>query len=69
VLLFCSPVGLLLPGRLGAGVWQCRSPPGFSSLTCYGEALCWLGVCGVRVLLILGGFFLPSMAPASQQNF
>jgi hypothetical protein len=29
----------------------------------------WLGVQGVRVLLILGGFFLPSVAPASQQDF
>jgi hypothetical protein len=25
-----SPGGLLLPSRLGAGIWRCRSPPGFS---------------------------------------
>jgi hypothetical protein len=29
----------------------------------------WLGVCSVGVLLILGCFFLPSVAPASQQDF
>jgi hypothetical protein len=28
--LICSPGGLRLPSTLGAGVWQCRSPPGFS---------------------------------------
>jgi hypothetical protein len=30
MLLICSPVGLHLPSRFGAGVWQLRSPPGFS---------------------------------------
>jgi hypothetical protein len=30
VLLICSPVGLHLPSRFGAGVWWSRSPPGFS---------------------------------------
>jgi hypothetical protein len=30
MLLICSPGGLLLPSRLGAGVWWHRSPPGFS---------------------------------------
>jgi hypothetical protein len=25
-----SPGGLLLPSRIGAGIWQCGSPPGFS---------------------------------------
>jgi hypothetical protein len=29
----------------------------------------WAGVWGVRVLLILCGFFLPSVAPMSQQDF
>jgi hypothetical protein len=28
--LICSPGDLRLPSWLGAGVWQCRSPPGFS---------------------------------------
>jgi hypothetical protein len=35
----------------------------------YGEVLYRLGVQGVGVLLILGGLFLPSMAPASQKDF
>jgi hypothetical protein len=30
MLLICSPVGLHLPSRFGAGVWQHGSPPGFS---------------------------------------
>jgi hypothetical protein len=25
-----SPGGLLLPSKLGTGIWWCRSPPGFS---------------------------------------
>jgi hypothetical protein len=28
--LLSSPGGLLLPSRLGAGIWQYESPPGFS---------------------------------------
>jgi hypothetical protein len=31
--------------------------------------LYWLGVQGVKVLVLLGVFFLPSVAPASQQDF
>jgi hypothetical protein len=34
-----------------------------------GEALYGLGVQGVGVLILLGGFFLPSVASVSQQNF
>jgi hypothetical protein len=30
MLLICSPGGLCLPSRVGAGVWWCKSPPGFS---------------------------------------
>jgi hypothetical protein len=30
LLLICSPVGQCLPGRLGACVWWCGSPPDFS---------------------------------------
>jgi hypothetical protein len=30
VLLICSPGGLHLPSRVGAGVWWCGSPPSFS---------------------------------------
>jgi hypothetical protein len=47
-------------------VWE---PSSFFSVTWGGEALCRLGVPGVGVLLPLGGFFLPSVAQASQQNF
>jgi ABC-type uncharacterized transport system involved in gliding motility auxiliary subunit len=35
----------------------------------HGEALYGLVVQGVRILLLLDGFFVPSVAPASQQNF
>jgi hypothetical protein len=34
-----------------------------------GEALYVLGIQGVGVLLLLGDFFLPSVAPGSQQDF
>jgi hypothetical protein len=47
-------------------VWE---PSCFLSVTWHGEALYWLGVQGVRVLILLGGFFLLSVAPVSQQNF
>jgi hypothetical protein len=30
MLLICSTLGLLLPGRLGASIWWHGSPPGFS---------------------------------------
>jgi hypothetical protein len=40
-------------------------PSYFLSVTWRGEALCGLGVQAVGVSLILGGFFLPSVAPAS----
>jgi hypothetical protein len=46
-----------------------REPYCFLSVTWHGEALYMLRVRGVRVLLLLGGFFLPSVAPVSQQDF
>jgi hypothetical protein len=46
-------------------VWE----PLFLSVTWCGEAFCGLRVRGVGLLLILGGFFLPGVAPASQQDF
>jgi hypothetical protein len=49
-------------------VWsQClvaEEPSWFLSVTWHGEALCWLEVWGVRVLLILGVFF-PAMCGSS----
>jgi hypothetical protein len=54
-------------------VWsQClvvQEPSSFLSVTWYGEDLYGLEVQGVKVLILLGAFFLPSVAPASQQDF
>jgi hypothetical protein len=33
------------------------------------KSFVWLGVQGVRILVLLGSFVLPSVAPESQQNF
>jgi hypothetical protein len=44
-------------------------PSWFLNVTWCGEAMCGLEAWGVRFLLILGGFFLPSVVPASQQDF
>jgi hypothetical protein len=41
----------------------------FLSVTRHGEALYGLGAQGVRILILLGIFFLPSVAPATQQHF
>jgi hypothetical protein len=35
----------------------------------YGEALYGLEVQGIEVLILLGAFYVPSMAPESQQDF
>jgi hypothetical protein len=46
-----------------------REPSCFLSVTWLGEALYWLGFQGVKILILLGAFFLPSVAPASQLDF
>jgi hypothetical protein len=46
-----------------------QEPSCFLSVTWCGEALYRLGVQGVEVLILLGALFLPSVAPASQQDF
>jgi hypothetical protein len=46
VSLICSPVGLHLPCRLGAGIWWCRSPSGFS-IYCGMGSYVWAGGLGV----------------------
>jgi hypothetical protein len=46
-----------------------REPSCFLSGLWHGVALFGLGVRSVGVLFILGGFFLPRVAPVSQQNF
>jgi hypothetical protein len=54
-------------------VWsQCLVAQGLScflSVTWHREAVYGLGAQGVEALISLGAFFLPSMAPASQQDF
>jgi hypothetical protein len=47
-------------------VWE---PSSFLSATWHGEALYVLGAQGFEVLILVGAFFLPSVATASQQNF
>jgi hypothetical protein len=51
--------------------WHLAVPEPFSFLSVMwrGEALYTLGVQGVEVLIPLGALFLPSVAPASQQDF
>jgi hypothetical protein len=56
-----------LPSRFGASVWC--APSYFLSVTWHGEALYGLGVQGVKVLILLGAVFLPSVAPVSQHDF
>jgi hypothetical protein len=46
-----------------------QQPSCFLSVTWHGEALYRLGVHGVKVLILLGALFLPSVAPVSQQEF
>jgi asparagine N-glycosylation enzyme membrane subunit Stt3 len=41
----------------------------FLSITWHGEALYGLGIQGVKALILLGAFFLPSVTPASQKDF
>jgi hypothetical protein len=47
-------------------VWE---PSCFLSVTWHGEALYGLGVQSAAVLILFGALFLPSVAPASQQDF
>jgi hypothetical protein len=46
-----------------------RDPSWFLHVVSRGEALCGLEVCGVGVLLLLGGCFSAKCAPASKQEF
>jgi hypothetical protein len=65
-----SPIGLL-------DVFQAGFEPasGHVGALCFlivkwcGETLYGPGVQGVEILILLGSFFLPSVAPASLQNF
>jgi hypothetical protein len=46
-----------------------QEPSCFLIVMWLGEALYRLGVQGVKVLILFGVLFLPSVAPASQQDF
>jgi hypothetical protein len=46
-----------------------REPSCFLSVMWHREALYGLGVQGVKVLILLGAFFLPNVAPESRQDF
>jgi hypothetical protein len=67
--LICSPVGLHPSSRLGVSIWQHGTPPGFSAYHGLGKLCVGWGFGGVRVLPLLGDFFLPGVSPASQQDF
>jgi hypothetical protein len=49
-------VDCVFPSGLGAGVWWCRSPPGFSAYCGVGMLCTGWGCGGVKVLPLLGGF-------------
>jgi hypothetical protein len=53
---FSSPGGLLLPSRLGAGIWQWGSPPGFSIYHGVGMLCAGWEHGGVGFFPLLGGF-------------
>jgi hypothetical protein len=70
---WCSPVwhAKCLPSRFGASVWQQQQQQltCFLSVTWHGEVFHRLGVQSVKLLILLFALFLPSVAPASQQDF
>jgi hypothetical protein len=70
MMFICSPVGLPMPPKQvwswNLVVWE---PSCFLSVTWCEESLYRLGVQGFKVLILLGAFFLPSVAPAFQQDF
>jgi hypothetical protein len=57
------------PKKVWSWCLAALEPSSFLNVTWHGEALCRLGVRGVGVFLLLGVFFLPSMALVSQQDF
>jgi hypothetical protein len=60
--LIFSPVGLHLPSRFGVSIL-------FSQCNVAWRCFVWAGGLGVRFLLLLSVFFLPRVAPVSQQHF
>jgi hypothetical protein len=57
------------PKQFRSWLMAVQEPSCFLSVTWHGAALYRLGVQGVYVLTLLGAFFLPSVAPAPQQEF
>jgi hypothetical protein len=68
--LISSPVDLL---DVSQETWSwhlvVQEPYCFLSVTRHEETLHTLGVQGVKAMIHLGAFFLPHVAPVSQQNF
>jgi hypothetical protein len=58
-----------LLSKFGAGVSWRQEPSYFLSVTWHGEAFYGLVVQGVKIVILLGALFPPSVAPASQQDF
>jgi hypothetical protein len=59
----------VFPKQVWSWCLAVQEPSTFLSVMWGGEALYGLGAWGVRIFLLFGGFFLPSVAPASQQDF
>jgi hypothetical protein len=68
---WCSPVwsAEFLPSRFGASIWWQQQSSCFHKVTWSGKAFYGLGAQVVKVLILLGVLFPPSVAPASQQGF
>jgi hypothetical protein len=66
---YCMMLGFHLFGMPNVFLWCCGEPSCFLRVTLHGEAFLRLGTQGVEVLILLHVLFLPSMAPASQQDF
>jgi hypothetical protein len=70
MMLICSPVGLLDLSQ--SGLEPASGIAGallFSQCNVEWIILYGLGIQGVEVLILLGAFFQPSVAPTSQQDF
>jgi hypothetical protein len=67
---WCLPVGLLMsPKQVWSWCLVAQQPSCVLTVMWWGEALYGIEVQGVEVLILLDALFLPSVAPASQQDF
>jgi hypothetical protein len=62
-----NTVGMHLPSRFGARFWQCGSPSVFSCTMAWRSFMSWIS--GGQCFASSWWVFLPSVAPASQQDF